>query len=87
MTHDPLERAADGEPHFLLLARDWRAPYFARLYGAIRDRNWTAAKQIFANLMETAPTHDGNFDKDRAHAREASAVAIAMELYLMEKRG
>lgn len=84
--HDPIERAGDDEPHFILLARDPIAPDMARYWGAARAHNFTAMDALHKRMMENVKKRPMNYDKDRAHQRSASAVAINMELWSEDQR-
>jgi hypothetical protein len=84
--HDPIERAHDDEPHFVLLARDALSPDMTRYYGAARAHNFTAMDAIHARMKATIAKRPLNFDKDRAHQRSAAAVAINMELWAEQRR-
>lgn len=84
--HDALERAHEDEPHFALLARDLLAPEHVRYYGAARAHNFDMMDAIHRRIKERVAKLPIHFDKDRAHQRSASAVAIQMELWFEERR-
>lgn len=82
--HDPMGRRDDGEPYFLLLARDWSAPELIRIWVAIRKRDPSLIDAIVKRIkhkMEHRPYHP----KDREHVPSASEVANHMDLWLIEK--
>lgn len=83
--HDPLPREMPGEPHFALLGRDPIAPFIVRLYGAIRERKIDKAQDVFRNLCKAVPEFPFHPMSDPEHARSASGVADAMELWLRYK--
>lgn len=82
--HDPMGRRDDGEPYFLLLARDWSAPELIRIWVAIRRRDPSLIDAIVKRIkhkMEHRPYHP----KDAEHCPSASGVANNMDLWLIDK--
>lgn len=84
--HDPIERAAEGEPHFILLARDPLAADLARYWGAMRAHNFVMMEALHKRMIEKTRARPLNYDKDRAHQRSASAVAINMEMWADDQK-
>lgn len=82
--HDPLDRAMPEEPHFLLLARDFRSPAMTRIYAATREGKWNQAHAVLHALEALAKQQTPAPHKDFEHATSAKAIANNMELWRME---
>jgi hypothetical protein len=81
--HDMLPRKDDGEPGFLLAARDPRAHWFVRLYAAARRHDLGRMDAIYNNLRRECmalPPHP----KDAEHAVAAGERANLIEFWLKE---
>lgn len=84
VTHDPLDRQLEGEPHFALLARDPLAPPFVRLYAAVVAGEYHRAPDLLQMILRTAKTRPQRPHKDVAHKWSAVHVAQKMELWAIQ---
>ena len=84
--HDALGRQLDGEPHFMLLARDDLAPGMVALYAALRGRKTHAVSDIVRNLVVTAGKMPYHPKDDPEHATSAQQVSNAMMLWQYKNR-
>ena len=79
--HEALGRQLEGEPHFLLLARDEIAPGMVRLYAALRARHMHAINDIVRNLIVTAGKMPYHPTKDSEHGISSQQVANRMDIW------
>ena len=83
--HDPTDRALDGEPHFLLLARDPTAAELVRMWVAIRRRDPALIDAIAARLKARVAKLPYR-PKDAEHVTAAQQVSNAMDLWLVKQQ-
>lgn len=69
--YDCLERAADDEPYFTLIARDRSMPHLLEAWAAVRDSDEVALERAFRRLSALV----GEYDP----AEEAGMVQEARE--------